>query len=89
MKTLIQVKQEHINQGSRINPFSCPIARALREKSEFIYGVTQEGVDFVEMESYRIPLPDEAVSFIQAYDNKEAVKPFSFYLEIPSQYLKN
>lgn len=91
-KTLIEVKQQHIREGKCLSPSSCPIAKAIREKANMLHGVTQEGADFIKSfadNTDGIPLPEEAVNFIIAFDNSEIVKPFSFYLDIPDEYLKS
>lgn len=90
MKTLIQVTSHHINEGKFRSPYSCPIAKALEEKQILFHGVTQEGIDLCSTleDDKRIPLPDNAVEFIHAYDEGQAVKPFEFEVEIPSEYLK-
>lgn len=97
MKTKVEVKPHHIAEakagcGQR-NPYSCPIARALKEQQILFHGVTQEGIDFINpnmVDGFNdgfATLPIEAVTFIQDFDEGRKVKPFSFEVEIPQQYL--
>lgn len=90
MKTIITVKQEHINEGKFRSPYSCPIAKALKEKQILFHGVTQEGIDFTTSfaDDTRVALPDEAIQFINDFDEHIPVKPFEFEINIPEQYLK-
>ena len=86
MKTLIRVKQEHINEAKRrmlsSQPFSksrnCPIALALKER------FNSEGV-IVGTDSYSLgdgcyfDLPKSCQNFIFRFDNNRSVKPFNFF----------
>lgn len=91
MKTTIEVKQHHIDiakaKRSQRNATSCPIARAMREQKIHFYGVSQEGIEVNRNLENPLPLPEQAITFIQDFDEGKKVKPFSFEVNIPEQYL--
>jgi len=80
MKYLIDVTQECINNGTPGNPASCPIAKAIKNLSVDFWdlGVTNY---YIRINSSYCKVPEEAMNFIDDYDNDKPVKPFKFILD--------
>lgn len=75
----IKVNKEHIAQGEARSSCNCPIALALMEAiPNKCIGVGQ-GVFWIVLDWF--DLPPEAKKFRKAFDNGEAVEPFSFEIE--------
>lgn len=74
----VVVKQEHISQGSRGSALYCPIAVALRDAGckNVIVG---PDCAFVDDEDYE--LPEEAMAFIDAFDDGGEPGPITFTME--------
>lgn len=75
----IQVKRTHIQRGRQGKTDSCPIALSIKEslgaKS------VQVEADTVTIGKRTFDLPDEAVRFIDFFDDcKDSVEPFEFEL---------
>jgi hypothetical protein len=75
---IINVTQRHIDQGCRGSVYSCPIARAIQEKTGVLCGVRY---DHVFIRGRELHLPHKAFVFITNYDEGEPVQPFRFELE--------
>ena len=76
----ITVTKKDIQNGRRENPWFCPIARAIKRQckltgSRVSIGARSAAVDYVNLD-----IPKSAQKFIDNFDNKKSVKPFSFYL---------
>ena len=81
MKVKVNVTQNHIQRGRRSNSNYCPIALALKETLGLKTVSVSDGVLFGGgYERLRVQLPLHARKFIRAFDDKKAVKPFSFTL---------
>jgi hypothetical protein len=82
----VDVTQDDIDQGKCSNVRDCAVARATARALDM-----NEGVMFGSTIAYLgvltptepVRLPEEVKTFITAFDSREAVKPFSFSLEIP------
>lgn len=75
----VHVTPKHINQGSKFNCESCPVALALREATKKwvrVYG-SQLNVGHIIYKT-----PDIVISFLTDFDSGRDVKPFSFELEV-------
>lgn len=74
--TLIKVKveQKHIDKGIKESPTFCPIALALRDLNINTY----IGSDLLKMRHLTVLLPEEAVKFIEDFDDGKMVQPFEF-----------
>lgn len=78
----IDVTQDDIDAGIRIDCTHCPIALAVRRLIPYA-NVGCYTVYADEMPDYVLPQP--AIDFIRAFDNKRPVKPFSFDMERKSR----
>lgn len=78
----IQVTREDIKDGQRGNYRSCPIAIAASRA--FDCPVTVGLVSF-GTEAWHCLLPQEAKDFVRKYDNRIAVEPFEFEIELFSR----
>ena len=82
MKKVINVTARDIEKGSRAEPESCPVARALSRafRSQAIVGTRD--VDFNDGSLKTIFLPADAVRFILDFDRGRPVRPFKFEVYI-------
>jgi hypothetical protein len=85
---IINVTQKHIDEGTRNNCDTCPVALALNEATERTWIVGSDSAaykgNFAGFGwSDDIKLPLEARRFIARVDSKRSVLPFSFELDIP------
>ena len=91
MKTLIKVQKRHINGGERNNPWTCPIACAVKELVGAEYAsmvsVSSQAIQFGAGVN-GIELPQNAQAFIENFDEQQPVKPFRFTLDVPAAILK-
>lgn len=99
MKTLILVTQQHIKRGS-ISADSCPIALAIQcvVNSGLMVSVLPcfDSLGDVSIHGRLIGLTYRANSFANRFDKavtarkgRAALKPFSFYLDIPRELLRS
>ena len=72
---IVKVTKKHIKNGKRGSSISCPIALALRGMSFKGCIVNSEDWDFKDKIA---SLPRNARKFIEDFDEKEPVSPFSF-----------
>jgi hypothetical protein len=84
---LIQVTQEDINAGEAGNCYSCPLALAIRRVCPgSLPWVQSLGVGWRTSHKHgpvdSSPLPREATAFIDRFDVKRDVSPFSFVLAL-------
>jgi hypothetical protein len=96
MRKLIRVTQEDINNGRPDDSFNCPVAlaiqRELRTNSIDVvchFGYTKIPLVFKPLNTYYVIqtgslLPRSANRFIKKFDAHKEVKPFNFYIEVPS-----
>jgi len=96
MKTVkINVTKYQIENGTRVSPYNCPIARAIR-RNIMIKGdrykdvsVGADNVDIFSLpKTVNVKLPKEAKEFIRRFDSGLPVKPFSFTLRVPDKFAK-
>src|SRR5690554_2548277 len=89
----IEVKQEHIDEGTEQSCFSCPIALAIADllKEDF-YARVFSLIEIRRERNHEILYSDKASSemneFMNMFDRGYPVKPFSFELDIPTELLK-
>lgn len=78
----VKVTQEDIQHGERESMEACPIGQALRRR----YAEVRVCVNHVFLDTGRtgqiVALPKEAQRFIQRFDAKRDVKPFTFDLRL-------
>ena len=94
MKTRIAISLKDIAEAKMFHANECPVARAIarRVKPEFKVGVgltcfTLNG----KPKGLEADLPDKAAQFVDRFDNTRSgrtVKPITFQLDIPEQFLK-
>lgn len=79
---IIEVKQEHIDNGTANQYWGCPIALAVREQTAFNNAAigTSEWYPSGVLGS-QWDLPEIATKFIGKFDKRKPVQPFSFELE--------
>lgn len=80
----VTVTQEHINDGERYSPHSCPIALALGDNVSWInrvsVGPSSFSIQHVFSEE-RYFLPKEAMLFVKQFDSGKTVEPITFEAE--------
>ena len=79
----VQVTQEDIDQGEADNCFDCPVALALKRVTGAVIEVNNS---FAIVDGVAIRLPPTVEIWIANFDynGPDAVKPFSFSLELPA-----
>ncbi len=83
---LIQVTQEHIDEGIVYDCEVCPIALAINRLLKLGLKTVIVATVIIcnsDRELCRCNYPDEARDFINRFDRLDPVKPFSFELDIP------
>lgn len=91
MRTItVKVTAKDIKNGHRGNGATCPVARAIRRHGflevevgscvAFLKGFTS---NFYTNEKYKVRLPKKAETFIDRFDVKLSVSPFSFVMRLP------
>jgi hypothetical protein len=84
MPTLtVQVTQEDIDKGDRLNNWRCPLCRALWRATREKWVVEQTTCFPLSNRNAFIPLPAEAIKFISTFDQTGCGEPFEFQLEMP------
>lgn len=83
--TRIKVTAKDIRDGTRRSCTQCPIVLAIQKLTTFKVTVSTA---WVEIEGWWERLPFEARLFICNFDTEQKVRPFSFTLNIPKEYLK-
>jgi hypothetical protein len=86
-KILIKVTQNDIDNGTRNSARTCPVSLALgrRIKGQSLVGVS--GL-YLPGSNGGISIPFKVADFVDRFDNKELVKPFNFYLDVPEHLIK-
>jgi hypothetical protein len=81
---IIHVTQEDIDNGVRQDCRCCPVALALKRVARiqrvFLGGVSLSPTKIIWF-------PPEVKRFIERFDWRNTVQPFSFELDIPDEYL--
>lgn len=85
----INVSQEHIDKGKRINSVLCPVALAIVDtiKDEYVFvsagynGVVIFKGNIEECKTYNIP--SYVKDYMLEFDHGHKIKPFSFTLNYP------
>lgn len=73
----IKVTQDHIDRGKAFNCGYCPVALAIREQAETVAVSRRE----VRITAWHYDLPRSAQRFIDRFDLRKPVKPFTFILK--------
>lgn len=90
MRKLIEVTQEDIDHGKRLDSSKCPIARAIKRHfpTSETMKIVQAGLKGIyywdnHMAKEICPTPRSAYRFIRKFDRwgRNGVKPFNFYME--------
>lgn len=77
----IEVTKADIKKGKREEVTRCPIARAIRREMKATHLCVALEIDFrVKGKKFSAELPVKASKFIDKFDARMLVKPFSFYL---------
>ena len=76
----IIVTKEDIQNGRRENPYLCPIARAIKRQCKYTGRRVSVGCRVATVNYRTLDIPKSAQKFIDDFDNKKPVKPFSFNL---------
>ena len=80
----VTVTQKDIDTGIADNCLECPIARALKRTTRKEWAVWKDNVftSNVKACNYKqYDLPNKAQRFIEKFDERKPVKPFSFILK--------
>ena len=94
----IEVTQDDIDKGLRCNGTECPVALALQRyvkdaalvTSAFVYFERKWQGSHPYFDTNKIAeTPAVASRFILDFDQHKSVTPFSFNLDIPTEYLRN
>lgn len=88
---VLTIQAKHIRQGVRSDSERCPIALALREKVKASCHVlvTYENINIENGIAFRVQTTREQQHFIDAFDfKKSSVKPQTFTMLVPSEFLK-
>lgn len=86
MRVKIEVTQECIDKGASGSCTYCPIALATKPLVRIFNSV---GFSYLYLTPrFSLRLPKRAANFILRFDCKEPVKPFSFVIDIPKEFLK-
>ncbi len=89
----ITVTQQNIDNG-KLSCELCPIALAINERLDpkYVVGVGDKRIGIYrgrdDEEYVSIPTPQGLLGFIFAFDHKQECAPFSFDLDIPTEYLR-
>lgn len=75
----INVTQQHIDNGTPKDCAYCPIAHSLM--GHFPNSCIEVDDSCIEINGTQYFSPDSVVKFIEDFDNRKPVKPFSFLLE--------
>lgn len=81
MTQTINVTQQHIEDGVRGDPYSCPVAKAISKTLGYPSWFVKVEAYLFTIDNNTYFMPFTVRNFIDAYDNNEPVQPFSFVLE--------
>ncbi len=81
--------QDHISNGKFGIGNSCPLALCIKEKTgaEVIIGLNQNNQPTCFINKREVILPRPVQNFVNDFDGRRKVKPFSFPLKIPTGVL--
>lgn len=82
MKKRICVTAKDIAKGKRVDANSCPVALALKRALGYLCPVTRS---YWRNGDDEVPTSDKVHEFVRKFDQGIAVKPFSFYVEVPGE----
>lgn len=85
MKTYtVRVTAKDIENGKHNHCFECPVARAMRRATKKPLLVTTTAIEMI-VRQYMKPfrLPDLVAKFIERFDAKKRVRPFTFKIKLP------
>lgn len=77
---VVQVTEDHIDQGDYGICDSCPIALALKEMGYADVWVDDRWISLDGRDGKRYPIPRAVDLFIDDFDREREVKPFEFEL---------
>lgn len=86
MRKRIEVTKEDIAKGKRLQPESCPIARAMTRtlgRDVCVGAETWRWYDERKVAELYRELPLSAVVFRQRFDSELSVEPFHFFVNVP------
>lgn len=75
----VTVTQEHIDRGTRLLSTGCPVARAIAALG--FTNVTVGGLTAYAGPAQRWALPKTARQFIEKFDGRKPVSPFTFVMK--------
>lgn len=84
---IIEVTQEDIDKGKRHDCEECAVALAVKRTplAEQFVGIGPQHLVLREATPKSIlPLPEEIIEFIAAFDRGEAVQPVTFDIPVPA-----
>lgn len=82
---LIEVRQNHIDNGVKNDCGGCPIALAIKEQTIFKTArVSGSSWRTGFTSSQYILLPESARMFVRFFDSALSVEPFTFELQVPA-----
>jgi hypothetical protein len=96
MNTKINVTQACISKAKKIlyitkrigviaRGENCPVAQALKKQKIKFDNVGENFIDLSDVKFVHLPIT--VARFISDFDNMEPVKPFSFMLDVPLEFL--
>lgn len=91
MKVKIEVTKEDIKNGTPQDAGKCPIALAAKRKVKNMGWVIADRLyidGYPEGEEKFIDMPKKCEAFIDKFDMVKPVKPFSFTLNVPLEFIK-
>lgn len=90
MRVKIEVTQDDIEKGRRRGSQTCPVARAIKRRLKAgIKAAVYGRAGFVKgWLRHMSDMPGKTQRFVADFDSKRPVKPFTFTLNIPKEYLR-
>lgn len=77
----VRVTEDHIERGTPLNPYSCPIALALSEIRPRRRRKIVAGYSSIRFGKEQYDTPPDARAFMDRFDDGKAVRPFTFELK--------
>ncbi len=88
MKFMIKVTQDYIDNGIKEDGDWCPVALAIKELPLIDGDVSVDGDSILLPDGEALDLPASVSDFVHAFDAGALVKPFSFEVDIPEDYIR-
>lgn len=85
MSVLVEVTQDDIHMGQRGDCSACPIALALNRRTNRKWNVGRLYASLADGK-WSIDTPDEVRDFVDAFDYRNPVTPFSFWFPTVPHY---